>query len=448
MNYIGIDFGTHYCTISNSNFEILEYNIPSIIHIGDDILIGSDALGKKNISYFKRLLCLKENEKHIFDYEFYELNNTIYIKTDKGDLSITQIIGLFFNKLKDKIDKKINDKYSCILTVPAYFNENQRKIIWDAIQISKLPCNKLLSEPISACLAYFYNKKIENKNILVFDFGAGTLDLTIVRLEEDICEVLSTFGNNNLGGIDINHTLMKKLNITFEQAEKVKKITNYPKLYNEYFKKDIIYAIDEAIKRANNIKIDNIILVGGSSKLIWVKNLLEKYLKKEIIEIIQSNYDYKDISVSLGAALHLNKNLDNSIILVDRLALSIGVKTIDNTFTPIIPRNSVIPISATKIFTSNEKQIIIDIYQGESINISENIHIKSFELNINSENPVIYITIKVNINSIIEVIAKERFNDIETKIEIKNLKEIVTDECINNILKNIDYYHLNHLQKN
>jgi molecular chaperone DnaK (HSP70) len=474
MNFIGIDFGTHYCTVSlyranSGNLQVLEYNIPSIIHIGDEIFIGEDAINLKNISYFKRLLCLKENEKYMFNFDFYNQNETIYIKTNKGDLSITQIIGLFFSKLKEKIDKKIEDcrvsfyetlelahranctgcTYSCILTVPAYFNENQRKIIWDAIQLSSLPCTKLLNEPISACIAYFekYDDH-NNKNILVFDFGAGTLDLSIVRMEDEICEVLGIFGNNNLGGLDINYALMKELNITFEQAEKEKKkkIKKYNKIYNKHFKKDIINAIDRVIQISGGVEIDNIILVGGSSKLIWVQELIKNHLNKDVIDIKNSDYDYKDIAVSLGASIHQNKNTDKSIILIDRLALSIGVKTVDNTFTPIIPRNSIIPISATKVFTSNDKQVIIDLYQGESSFINENIHIKSFELkNINSENPVIYITIKVNINGIVEVIAKERFNDTETKIEINNLKDIAPDKEIQNILNNIDYYHANQL---
>jgi molecular chaperone DnaK (HSP70) len=447
MNFIGIDFGTHNCSISIVSdplkSQVLYYNIPSIIHIGDEILIGDDAinLNVNNISYFKRLLCLKENEKHLFNYDYYNKNETIYIKTNKGDLSITQIIGMFFSKLKEKIDKKI-DKYSCILTVPAYFNDNQRKIIWNAVELSSLPCIKLLNEPTSACIAYFdkYNDH-NNKNILVFDFGAGTLDLTIVRMEDEICEVLAIFGNNNLGGLDINYTLMKELNITFEQAEIKKKINKYNKIYNKYLKKDIINAIDKVIQISGNVDIDNIILVGGSSKLIWVQELIKNHLNKDIIDIKNNNYDYdyKDIAVSLGAAIHQNKNTDKSIILIDRLALSIGIKTIDNTFTPIIPRNTIIPMSATKVFTSNDKQIVIDLYQGESSFINENIHIKSFELkNINSENPVIYITIKININGIIEVIAKERFNDTETKIEITNT---VSDKEIKNILNNIDYYH-------
>lgn len=444
MNFIGIDFGTHNCTISivsdQLESQVLYYNIPSIIHIGDEILIGDDAINiSSSISYFKRLLCLKENEKHLFNYDYYNKNETIYIKTNKGDLSITQIIGMFFSKLKEKIDKKI-DKYSCILTVPAYFNDNQRKIIWNAVELSSLPCIKLLNEPTSACIAYFdkYNDH-NNKNILVFDFGAGTLDLTIVRMEDEICEVLAIFGNNNLGGLDINYTLMKELNITFEQAEIKKKINKYNKIYNKYFKKDIINAIDQVIQISGNIDIDNIILVGGSSKLIWVQELIKNHLNKDIIDIKNNDYDYKDIAVSLGAAIHQNKNTDKSIILIDRLALSIGIKTIDNTFTPIIPRNTIIPMSATKVFTSNDKQIVIDLYQGESSFINENIHIKSFELNnINSENPVIYITIKININGIIEVIAKERFNDTETKIEITNA---VSDKEIQNILNNIDYYH-------
>jgi molecular chaperone DnaK (HSP70) len=447
MNFIGIDFGTHNCSISIASdsleSQVLYYNIPSIIHIGDEIVIGDDAinLNVNNISYFKRLLCLKENEKHLFNYDYYNKNETIYIKTNKGDLSITQIIGMFFSKLKEKIDKKI-DKYSCILTVPAYFNDNQRKIIWNAVELSSLPCIKLLNEPTSACIAYFdkYNDH-NNKNILVFDFGAGTLDLTIVRMEDEICEVLAIFGNNNLGGLDINYTLMKELNITFEQAEIKKKINKYNKIYNKYFKKDIINAIDKVIQISGNVDIDNIILVGGSSKLIWVQELIKNHLNKDIIDIKNNNYDYdyKDIAVSLGAAIHQNKNTDKSIILIDRLALSIGIKTIDNTFTPIIPRNTIIPMSATKVFTSNDKQIVIDLYQGESSFINENIHIKSFELkNINSENPVIYITIKININGIIEVIAKERFNDTETKIEITNT---VSDKEIKNILNNIDYYH-------
>jgi molecular chaperone DnaK (HSP70) len=466
MNFIGIDFGTHYCTISlysanSGNSQVLEYNIPSIIHIGDEIFIGEDAvkLNLNNISYFKRLLCLKENEKHMFNFEFYNQNETIYIKTDKGDLSITQIIGLFFSKLKEKIDKKIGDSsaplkedctYSCILTVPAYFNENQRKIIWDAVQLSSLPCNKLLNEPTSACIAYFDKyEDHNNKNILVFDFGAGTLDLSIVRMEDEICEVLGIFGNNNLGGLDINYALMQELNITFDQAEKEKKkkIKKYNKIYNKHFKIDIINAIDRVIQISGGVEIDNVILVGGSSKLVWVQELIKNHLNKDIIDIKTSDYDYKDIAVSLGAAIHQNKNTDKSIILIDRLALSIGVKTVDNTFAPIIPRNSIIPISATKVFTSNDKQVVIDLYQGESSFINDNIHIKSFELkNINSDNPVIYITIKVNINGIVEVIAKERFNDTETKIEINNLKDIVPNKEIQNILNNIDYYHDNQLK--
>jgi molecular chaperone DnaK (HSP70) len=465
MNFIGIDFGTHYCTACliktdstvslyrDPDLQVLEYNIPSIIHIGDEILIGEDAinLNLKNISYFKRLLCLKESEKHMFNFDFYNLNETIYIKTDKGDLSITQVIGLFFSKLKEKIDKKIGDStYSCILTVPAYFNENQRKIIWDAVQLSSLPCSKLLNEPTSACIAYFDRyEDHNNKNILVFDFGAGTLDLSIVRMEDEICEVLGIFGNNNLGGLDINHALMRELNITFEQAEKEKKktIKKYNKIYDKHFKIDIINAIDRVIQISGGVEIDNVILVGGSSKLVWVQELIKNHLNKDIIDIKNNDYDYKDIAVSLGAAIHQNKNTDKSIILIDRLALSIGVKTVDNTFAPIIPRNSIIPISATKVFTSNDKQVIIDLYQGESSCINDNIHIKSFELkNINSDNPVIYITIKVNINGIVEVIAKERFNDSETKIEINNLRDIVPDKEIQNILNNIDYYHDNQLK--
>ena len=474
MNYIGIDFGTHYTTITNADSQILEYNIPSIIHIGEQIIIGEDALNLNNISYFKRLLCLKENENYLFNYNFYNINETIYIKTDKGDLSITQIIGIFFSKLKEKIETKINSTvsegdrtYSCILTVPAYFNEKQRKIIWDAIQLSSLPCIKLLNEPVSACISYISyisnisnisyidnnnidnikNNNYNNKNILVFDFGAGTLDLSIVRIEDEIYEVLGIFGNNNLGGLDINYALMKELNISFEQAENKKKVNKYNKIYNKYFKESIINAIDQVINIAGNVEIDNVILVGGSSKLVWVQELIKNRINKDFININNSKYDYKDIAVSLGAAIHQNKNKEQSIILVDRLALSIGVKTIDNTFTPIIPRNTIIPMSATKVFTSNDKNIIIDIYQGESNNINDNIHIKSFEFkNIKSDNPVIYITIKVNINGIVEVIAKERFNDIETKIEINNLKDIVSDFDINKMLNNIDYYHNNNLK--
>ena len=316
--------------------------------------------------------------------------------------------------------------------------------------MSSLPCTKLLNEPTSACIAYFdkYDDH-NNKNILVFDFGAGTLDLSIVRMEDEICEVLGIFGNNNLGGLDINYALMQELNITFDQAEKQKKktIKKYNKIYNKHFKKDIINAIDQVIQISGGVEIDNVILVGGSSKLGWVQELIKNHLNKDVIDIKNSDYDYKDIAVSLGAAIHQNKNTDKSIILIDRLALSIGVKTVDNTFTPIIPRNSIIPISATKIFTSIDKQVVIDLYQGESSFIDDNIHIKSFELkNINSDNPVIYITIKVNINGIVEVVAKERFNDTETKIEINNLKDIVSDKEIQNILNNIDVYHANQLK--
>jgi molecular chaperone DnaK (HSP70) len=255
MNFIGIDFGTHNCSIclvntdssnsySNScdldeaditnitnitnkadrpkeSYQLLDFNMPSVIHIGDEILIGNDAinLNENNISYFKRLLCLKENEKHLFNFDYYNKNETIYIKTNKGDFSITQIIGMFFSKLKEKIDKKI-DIYSCIITVPAFFNENQRKIIWNAVQLSSLPCIKLLNEPTSACIAYFdkydlYND-YNNKNILVFDFGAGTLDLTIVRMEDEICEVLGIFGINNSLYLSFKYKVKIPISLNFD----------------------------------------------------------------------------------------------------------------------------------------------------------------------------------------------------------------------------------------
>lgn len=467
MFYVGIDLGTNNSCITfldnQKKPNIIrneinnKYLIPSIIYINKDIKIAGFAAEniKNSISNFKRFIGCDINDKDIIslanslNLRLSKKDNIIYL----NDISLEEIIVTMLQHIKTIIETNIKEEWKCVITIPAYFNENQRKVVWEVINYLNFPCLKLISEPTSAYIAYNQYQNNINKNVFVFDFGAGTLDLSLLYIDNDnICEVISNYGDNYLGGIDITKKIADSFNVDINIAERIKinNEKNIDDILDLYFKDRIINTIDELIKRSNITKeeIDEIVMIGGSSKIGRIHEYIRSYLPHAKINnqnllINKKVYNYEDVAVSLGAAYHCHHVYNKQdLILIDRLSLSIGVDT-NGTFSKIIPRNTIIPTSITKCYTTdtdNQTSVIIDIYQGESKLTKDNIKICSFELSgirPQAKNvPVIYITIKINQNSLVEIIAKERHGTAESNIVISNL--INDKNYINNLIQHAD----------
>ena len=435
------------------------------------------------------------NIMEILSYKIDSCNNILYCyDSNNRQYALCEVIFLLLRYVKQLIDthfKLLNiESWNCIVTVPAYFNETQRQITMDGIKIANLPLIKLLNEPVAASFAYLYHNNILekasfDKKILVIDYGAGTCDLTILEITRDnidmegtLCEVLGSFGDNNFGGLDITKRVYKSLfnddnidlNLKMQIAEEMKIILSsqqnaeyycteldktfiYP--YEEFihqlkpFSDHIIKIIESTLEISGLCKddIDEIILVGGSFKNTYFRKQIAEYFDKQISQprVKVSNTEqllYEDIAVSVGAAIHgYYTTMTKDVILVDRIALSIGIETFDKQVTQIITRNSIIPTKQTKIFTTDieeQSSIDINIYQGESMFSKNCQHVGNFTLSgipvSNRSKPTLYININVDENGLISVDAHDKRNIASCKYNIHAQSIALSDENIEQIM--------------
>jgi len=452
---VGIDLGTDKCCITYQDnigrpFIITDeknYKISSVIAIlNNGLLVGNEI--SKNfiydvpiISNLKRLIGHKSNDIDAINiakfhgWELEDNNNDLIICVNKNKYTLFELLSLLLSKIKQIITNNIGENFNTIITIPANFNEGQKNFILSLCKHVNINCKRLIFEPCSAALAYinyfdqtFVNNNTDDENIMkhimVFDFGAGTLDLSIVTCNCNIdngqiewqSTIESYVGNNNLGGIDIDIALEKYINNKFPKfkehliknnetvrfiIEKIKiklshlydehkslsvsliekyynqtiviSLQDYFNMLDELFKDRIIKLLNEIHKeKIEKTDIDNILLIGGSCYNPWVRNLLCTYYKKEIknykLNISDHfetyNLDIKDIGVSLGATCidkKHNKN-GNMLVLTESLPLSIGIDTINNIMCKILPKNTPIPFTSTQYFsTSEDNQTKIEI---------------------------------------------------------------------------------------
>ena len=477
MKIIGIDLGTSNCCISyideEGKMQIIRdkiysnsITIPSIVNIENDTILIGNEIDKNHINYnrnvfhsFKRLIghtiddIHTTNLREILNYTIDEINGQIICKDSNQKIyHLVEIIYLLLKKIHNLINDHLGDQeWKCIVTVPAYFNEIQRQITMDAINLSKLPIIKLLNEPTAASYAYLYHNNILyessfSKKIMIIDFGAGTLDLTILEIEKDnddidnmYCEVLGIYGDNNFGGIDITKKIYNTMflddnidiNIKMNISENIKLILSsqsdaiyycnemdktYTYAYDTFliqlkvFCNKIVEIIENLLKisNLNKLDIDDIILVGGSFKIPFFRKGIAEYFEKSIsqIRVKVSNIEhllYEDIAVSLGASVYgYFSNMSKNIVLIDRLPLSIGIGIENNEIVKVIERNTIIPIKQVKMFTPEkygEKYVDINIYQGESLFKNNCQLIGNFRLlDIPKNFPTIYITVAIDMN--------------------------------------------------
>jgi len=484
MVLCGIDFGTN-----NTIISILTDGIPVILNDGISDIIPS------RIGYVDNKFYCGNHIPHKCEYILTKFkldigNNQLY-KMDK-DYNDIDILIIFFQHIYNIINDNINqEKIYAVITVPSNFNNYQREIISKAYECVGITITRIINEPTAAALYCGIN--IELNRVMIIDIGGGTIDFTILEKTDNFYEVLYSEGINNIGGnnfteiikndmlnmknisnnnlFDIAQSIKEKLawletyindNINYSISRKkfyelsAKLITNFENI--------ILNVINDYSKIKNDNKIDTIILVGGSSRMHLIQNLIKSISLNEIFIsdvkiIIHNELEY---IVAKGACYYndiINKK-NNELTLIDVMPFSIGVELADGTYSIIIPKNIPLPIKLNQKYTISkpgEKSVTIKIYQGEN-KIAKNNYLLCdyiFDKISICETPVITICVRVDLSSMINISILDRKSGCEENITIKHVMKVnniqnitndISDDEINNI-KNI-YLIKNHINVN
>lgn len=525
---LGIDLGTTNSCVAvykNGGVEIIANDqgnrtTPSWIAITEnERLIGDEAKSQvtgnilNTVNDVKRLMGklysdagVQEDIKHVGYNVIKHKNGMCGIKLNyKGDEKIfspEEISAMILTRMKEIGEAALGEEIKdAVITVPAYFNDSQRQATKDAGIIAGLNVKRIINEPTAAAIAYGLDKQTEGeKNILVFDFGGGTLDASLLTLDEGVFEVKATAGDNRLGGEDIDIRIAEFLAQEFKRksnvdiysltdkqksrafaklkrsAENAKRTLSSATLANieidsladgedfnftltrakfentcdDIFKK-VISPVEQVLKESKISKssIDDIVLVGGSTRIPRIQDLLrEMFNGKELCKTINP-----DESVAYGAAVQgyiLGDNKDDKtkdIVLLDVAPLSLGIETSGGVMTHMIKRNTAVPCKRTKTystFVDNQPAVTVQVFEGERSMTRDCRSLGKFDLTdippMPRGVPQIEISFDVDANGILNVNAYEKSTGKEEKITIKNDKGRLSDEEIEKMIREAEQY--------
>lgn len=516
---IGIDLGTTYSCVAvmeNGKVQVISNDqgnriTPSYVAFtqSGERLIGDAAKNQltsnpeNTVFDAKRLIGRDWNDKGVqddskyFPFKLSNKKNKPVISIEAGGHSKTmtpeEVSAMVLTKMKQTAEEYLGKNVTkAVVTVPAYFNDAQRAATKDAGVIAGLDIIRIINEPTAAAIAYGLDKvSSDEKNVLVFDLGGGTFDVSLLSVTDGVFEVLSTNGDTHLGGEDFDQRVMEhflkvikkktgkdikkdnramqKLRREVEKAKRALSSTHqttieieslidgqdfsdtltrakFEELNLDLFKntlKPVMKVLDDA--ELTKKDVTDIILVGGSTRIPKIRQLVKEFFKgKEPRSGVNP-----DEAVAEGAAVQacILSGDDTcgggaDMVVIDTVPLSLGIETVGGVMSKVITRNTAIPTKKTQVFSTaadNQEVVTIKVYEGERPMTKDNHLLGKFDLTgippARRGVPQIEVTLNVNADGILEVSAKDKANDKEEKIVITNDNNRLTPEDIERMLQ-------------